>query len=232
VSDRPDSIENAFSDPVLELRAHARVDTDVGCELRGTLPARVRNLGLGGALLAGPLGLSDVGDIVSLELSHRDGTPLKLQCEVLRIQDRQKHALYGVRFVDVDPEREPQRHQALVRCIESLAEGRGAGARSLTRVHRRMLLQCRGKEPFTATMNDVSLGGLGLSCEAELAVGQKLRVESVDGVPLEVSGVVTHVHRESDGRFRAGVQLGPLDQEQRIRLYQFVRRVIEQGTGT
>src|SRR6185503_880471 len=102
-------------------------------------------------------GMAEPKEIVSVEFEVRQAPPLSLYGEVMRVTPHGAYAEYGVRFAGV----EPRKRDELARHIDALATGAGVGKRSAPRVYRRVAAKCRNVDPFHATMNDLSRGGMG-----------------------------------------------------------------------
>lgn len=208
-------------------RAHARVEADIACIVDGTTEGRIRNLSVGGALLFGPVGFGDVDDTVSVEFPVGEAQPLTVFAEVLRITEHGIYAEYGLEFVAV----EPVEREKIGRCLELVMSGKGVERRRGPRLYRRIELRCRTVEAFYATINNISCGGLGLECEVPLKVGEQVTVELLVGPlgsPLELTGIVKHVHPAEGGLHLVGLHFDPLAPGDRVRLDELIQSVLNE----
>jgi c-di-GMP-binding flagellar brake protein YcgR len=205
-----------------EQRKHARIETSLGCTVIAgdtDFTARVSNLSRGGAGLLGPAGKTELGAQLLILLERREGDfALALQARVVRTGEPEGDEVqYGVRFEEVPPDIDAE----LLRLLKVLAEGEGHGRRASPRVATRVKVTCSNREAFVATLNDLSRGGLSVTSEFAVEVGQALGVDfSVgDGAAITaVSGEVVGASPLDDGRCRVSVTFDPPTPEDRARV--------------
>ena len=204
-----------------EQRRHARIETGLDCSvIAGALDftARVTNLSRGGAGLLGPKGRTEPGGQLLILLERSDGDfALALQARVLRAQEQGNEMLYGVRFEEVPPDIDSE----LVRLLQTLAEGEGQGRRESPRVAARVRVSCTTRDTFIATLNDLSRGGLSVTCAYAVEVGETLGVDFSVGegsVITAMSGEVVGTAHLEDGSCRVSLKFDPPTAEDRARV--------------
>lgn len=193
-------------------RKHARIETSLVCTLAtasDAVEAVVANLSKGGAAIIAPLSAAQVGDTVTVMLEREEGLiNLSLPSSIVRKEEKEQRAIYGVEFDPLPPDEEAQ----LGILLQLLLEKEGQGRRAHPRVATRFEVTCRTNEIFRAWVNDLSKGGIGLKSKKDIPVGSPIDVSfGVRGIAglVEVSGQVVSNHL-MEGGFRLGVHFAPL----------------------
>lgn len=193
-------------------RKHARIESSLVCTLataRDAVDAVVANLSKGGAAIIAPLSAAEVGETITVMLERNEGLiTLSLGSTVVRKEEQDQRARYGVEFDALPPEEEAQ----LGVLLQLLLAGAGLGRRAHPRVATRFEVTCRTEESFRGFVNDLSKGGLGLKSVKNVPVGTPLTVSfGVKGLKglVEVAGEVVSSQPGEDG-FRLGVHFVPL----------------------
>jgi c-di-GMP-binding flagellar brake protein YcgR len=215
-----------------EQRKHARIETGLDCTvIAGDIDftARVANLSRGGAGLVGPEGKAELGTQLLILLERKEGDfALALQARVVRMLPQPNGTQYGVHFEDMPPDIDAE----LLRLLTVLAAGPGQGRRESPRVATRVRVKCASREDFEATLNDLSLGGLSVTSDYAIEVGEALGVDfSVGdgGVITAVSGVAVGVNQLEDGRCRVSVKFEPPTPEDRTRVLLLLELMLALG---
>ncbi len=193
-------------------RRHARIETSLVCTLAtasDAVEAVVANLSKGGAAIIAPLNAAQVGDTVTLMLEREEGLiNLSLSSSIVRKEEKEQRATYGLEFDPLPPDEEAQ----LGILLQLLLVRAGQGRRAHPRVATRFEVTCRTDEIFRAWVNDLSKGGIGLKSKKNIPVGSQLDVSfGVRGIAglVVVAGQVVSSHLLEDG-FRLGVNFAPL----------------------
>ncbi len=202
-------------------RLFGRIEASLECSLAtadDTFEAKVLNISRGGAGLMAKARSIKLGDQVSVLLERVEGEfTLSLSGTVVRAKSQGEEWFIGLRFDALPPDAETD----LLRLLKALAQGRGAGRREHPRVQARVAVRCRSRESFVATLNDLSRGGLSVSCPRPVELGSELTVqfgfESHDDL-ISVSGPVLHVDLKEDGRFLVGMRFVPPPNERKERV--------------
>lgn len=169
----------------------------------------VANLSRSGAAIIASLSAAAVRETVTLMLERDEGlVTLSLPGTVVRKDEQEQRACYGVEFEPLPPDDEAQ----LGLLLQLLVDGRGQGRRAHPRVATRVEVACRTESIFRGWVGDLSKGGLSLKCLRDVAVGNPLAVSfGVRGLKglVEVSGEVVS-SQPVEGGFRLGLQFAPL----------------------
>lgn len=200
-------------------RKHARIESSLVCNLAtatDVFPAVVANLSKSGAAIIASLGAAAVGETITVMLEREEGlVTLSLPATVVRKDEQDQRAQYGVEFEPLPPGDEAQ----LDLLLQLLVTGRGQGRRAHPRVSTRVEVVCRTESIFRGWLSDLSKGGLALKSVREVALGSPIAVSfGVRGLHrlAEVSGEVVS-SQPVEGGFRLGVHFVPLsatEQEQ------------------
>lgn len=193
-------------------RKHARIETSLVCTLataRDAVEAVVANLSKGGAAIIASRSAAEVGETITVMLERNEGLiTLSLGGTVVRKEEQDQRARYGVEFDALPPDEEAQ----LGVLLQLLLAGAGQGRRAHPRVATRFEVTCRTEEIFRGWVNDLSKGGLGLKSVKDVPVGRSLTVSfGVKGLKglVEVVGEVVS-SQPMEGGFRLGVHFVPL----------------------
>lgn len=213
-----------------EQRVHARVESDVACEVHGAagkLSGRLEDLSHGGALLVARRGATAVGEELALVLPSAGamGGTFVVGARVIWSAVRQDSERFGIEFTRKGPEQA----LALGTLIGVVLAGRGRGSRAHPRVRHRMEVVCHTSGEFTAVASSLSMGGIGIECDQLLPLESPITVECyLEGVPepLELAGRVANVAALDDGRARVGVRFDSLDDRRRGALAELLRRIV------
>jgi c-di-GMP-binding flagellar brake protein YcgR len=196
----------------VDKRKHARIETSLVCTLAtasDAVEAVVSNLSKGGAAIIAPLNAAQIGDTVTVMLERNEGLiTLSLASTIVRKEEKDQRAIYGVEFDPLPPEEEAQ----LGILLQLLLGRAGQGRRAHPRVATRFEVACRTDDIFRAWLNDLSKGGLGLKSTKNIPVGSPIDVSfGVRGLKglVEISGQVVSSHL-IEGGFRLGVHFVPL----------------------
>ncbi len=215
-----------------ERRLFGRIEASLECSLataEDTFEAKVLNLSRSGAGLMAKAPSIKRGDQVSVLVERADGEfTLSLSGVVVRAKQQGEDWYIGLRFEALPPDAERE----LVRLLKALAQGRGAGRREFPRVQARVAVRCKTPESFIATLNDLSRGGLSVSCPRPVELGSELTVqfgfESHDDL-ISVSGPVLHVDLKEDGRFLVGMRFVPPPNERKERVEHLINVLLGLG---
>ena len=193
-------------------RKHARIESSLVCNMAtGTevFEGVVANLSRGGALIMANRSAALVGDTVTVMLEREEGlVSLSLPGTVVRKDDDEERARFGVEFEPLPPGDDSQ----LTLLLQLLINGRGQGRRAHPRIAARIEVVCRTESLFRGWVNNLSRGGLSLRCAREVPVGDPIEVSfGVRGLNrlVEVSAEVVSNH-PVEGGFQLGLQFAPL----------------------
>ena len=193
-------------------RKHARIESSLVCNMAtGTevFEGVVANLSRGGALIMANRSAALVGDTVTVMLEREEGlVSLSLPGTVVRKDDDEERARFGVEFEPLPPGDDSQ----LTLLLQLLINGRGQGRRAHPRIAARIEVVCRTESLFRGWVNNLSRGGLSLRCARDVPVGDPIEVSfGVRGLNrlVEVSAEVVSNH-PVEGGFQLGLQFAPL----------------------
>ena len=210
-------------------RTHARIESSIVCNMAtGTevFDAVLANLSKGGALIIASRAAASVSDTVTLMLEREEGlVTLSLPGTVVRKDEDDERARYGVEFEPLPPGDESQ----LTMLLQLLITGRGQGRRAHPRVAARIEVVCRTESLFRGWVNNLSRGGLSLRCVKDVAVGQPIEVSfGVRGLNrlVEVSAEVVSNH-PVEGGFQLGLQFAPLSEGEQAQVNRTLDLLLE-----
>lgn len=193
-------------------RKHARIEASIVCNMAtgvDVFDGVVANLSRGGALIIASRSAAEVNETVTLMLEREEGlVSLSLTGTVVRKDEADERARYGVEFEPLPPGDDAQ----LTMLLQLLINGRGQGRRAHPRVAARVEVVCRTETLFRGWVNNLSKGGLSLKSVKDVAVGQPIEVSfGVRGLNrlVEIAAEVVSNHPMADG-FQLGLQFAPL----------------------
>lgn len=212
-------------------RKHARIESSIVCSMATgaeVFESVVANLSRGGALIIASLSAAEVGDPVTLMLERAEGlVTLSLRGAVVRKDEQEERARYGVEFEPLPPDDAAQ----LSMLLQLLVSGRGQGRRAHPRVATRIEVLCRTEELFRGWVNNLSRGGLALRCVRDVAVGQPIEVSfGVRGLSrlVEVSAEVVS-NQPVSGGFQLGLRFAPLSATEQAQVNRTLDLLLELG---
>ncbi len=217
-----------------ERREHARIETGLACSVaaaESAFDARVVNLSKGGVAFEAAKGSAKIDEPVTLLIEREQGLiSIALSARVVRIDEKDALAVFGCEFEALPPEAEEQ----LTELLESVAGGKGQGSRAHPRVATRIGVTCRTHEGFSATLNDLSKGGLSVRTPRAIAQGETMAVhfglQGTKGL-IEVKGTVLHCAPEPDGHFRVGMKFTPPSEAARQQVKDLLDTLLGLGVG-
>lgn len=217
-----------MSEP-LDQRKHARIESSLVCNMAtGTevFEGVVANLSRGGALIMASRSAAAVGDTVTLMLEREEGLlSLSLPGTVVRKDEDEERARYGVEFEPLPPGDESQ----LTMLLQLLINGRGQGRRAHPRIAARIEVVCRTESLFRGWVNNLSRGGLSLRCARDVPVGDPIEVSfGIRGLNrlVEVDAEVVSNH-PVEGGFQLGLQFAPLSAEEQAQVNRTLDLLLE-----
>lgn len=210
-------------------RKHARIESSIVCNMAtaaAVFDAVVTNLSRGGAAVLASLGAAEVGDTVTLMLEREEGLiALSLGATVVRREEAEQRAVYGLEFAPLPPNEESQLDLLLQLTLSAAGSGRRAHPRVATLVE----VTCRTEEIFRGWLRDLSKGGLALKSVRDVAVGSPISVSfGVRGLErlVEVAGEVVSSQRVDDS-FRLGVKFTPVTQTEQLQVTRTLNVLLE-----
>lgn len=212
-----------------ERRKANRIEASLGCNVAGEgadFEATLINVSKMGAALRAESAQARVGESLTLLIDATGGLDEQaLACTVVRADEREGGAIYGVTFDPLPPDAEDKLDQLLV----WLASQAGTGSRKDPRVSARLKVRCQTREAFTATLENLSCGGLAVRCQQPVAPGDAMVVEFLvkdltSG--LEVRGTALRCELQADGAFKIAVRFSPPSQADRARIHEAVLKLL------
>lgn len=210
-------------------RKHARIESSLVCNMATgaeVFEGVVANLSRGGALIMANRTAAVVGDTVTLMLEREEGlVSLSLPGTIVRKDEDEERARYGVEFEPLPPGDESQ----LTMLLQLLINGRGQGRRAHPRIAARIEVVCRTESLFRGWVNNLSRGGLSLRCARDVPVGDPIEVSfGVRGLNrlVEVDAEVISNHAV-EGGFQLGLQFVPLSAEEQAQVNRTLDLLLE-----
>ena len=160
------------------------------------------------------LRVAEASDVPELTVSGR----------VMYSRERDGRIHTGIQFIELDAER----HRAVHAFLTAIVDRDGGGDRAHPRVHHRHELVAQSKTEVRAYLNDISAGGLSITMEEPVTVGDEITTSFKVGSlrALVLPGEVVRVEQNDDGSHRIGIELGELDDETNALLKKLIKALL------